>query len=240
MIFNYVYKPIIEDYDNQGNYKTSTILKAFGNSGSAHSDASGDNVIQGSNSGKAWVLLDWKIEVLEAPKMNEELRVETWIEPLKSPFGTIRSFLGYVGDKLCAKGITKWVLLDVTTGRPSKIEADLIERYTVNEGSAFEGSKIEKIAEPENYTSETEILVRRADIDWNNHVHNLTYLDYALDCLPEDVYTNKNFKKVRITFKHEISGRKIIKGKYGETENASVVAIHNEKGDLCTLVEFKE
>jgi hypothetical protein len=45
---------------------------------------------------------------------------------------------------------------------------------------------------------------------------------------------------VRITFKHEISGRKIIKGKYGETENASVVAIHNEKGDLCTLVEFKE
>ena len=102
------------------------------------------------------------------------------------------------------------------------------------------GSKIEKIAEPENYTAETEILVRRTDIDWNNHVHNLTYLDYALDCLPEDVYTNKNFKKVRITFKHEISGRKIIKGKYGETENASVVAIHNEKGDLCTLVEFKE
>jgi hypothetical protein len=58
--------------------------------------------------------------------------------------------------------------------------------------------------------------------------------------LPEDVYTNKNFKKVRITFKHEISGRKIIKGKYGETENASVVAIHNAAGDLCTLVEFKE
>lgn len=240
MIFNYVYKPIIEDYDNQGNYKTSTILKAFGNSGSAHSDASGDNVIQGSNNGKAWVLLDWKIEVLEAPKMNEELRVETWIEPLKSPFGTIRSFLGYVGDKLCAKGITKWVLLDVATGRPSKLDAALIESYGINEGSAFEGSKIEKIAEPENYTAETEILVRRTDIDWNNHVHNLTYLDYALDCLPEDVYTSKNFKKVRITFKHEISGRKIIKGKYGETENASVVAIHNEKGDLCTLVEFKE
>ena len=240
MIFNYVYKPIIEDYDNQGNYKTSTILKAFGNAGSAHSDASGDNVIQGSNNGKAWVLLDWKIEVLEAPKMNEELRVETWIEPLKSPFGTIRSFLGYVGDKLCAKGITKWVLLDVATGRPSKLDTALIESYGINEGSAFEGSKIEKIAEPENYTFEADILVRRTDIDWNNHVHNLTYLDYALDCLPEDVYTNKNFKKVRITFKHEISGCKMIKGKYGETENASVVAIHNEKGDLCTLVEFKE
>jgi acyl-CoA thioesterase FadM len=64
-------------------------------------------------------LLDWKIEVIESVKMGEELRVDTWIEPLKSPFGTIRSFLGYVGDKLCAKGITKWVLLDVTTGRPS-------------------------------------------------------------------------------------------------------------------------
>jgi hypothetical protein len=40
MIFKYSYKPIIEDYDNNGNYKLGTILKAFGNAGSAHSDAS--------------------------------------------------------------------------------------------------------------------------------------------------------------------------------------------------------
>lgn len=240
MIFNYVYKPIIEDYDNQGNYKLGAILKAFGNAGSAHSDASGDNVIQGSNTGKGWVLLDWKLEIIEAPKMGEDLKVDTWIEPLRSPFGTIRSFLGYAGDKLCVKGITKWVLLDLTTGRPTKIPEELIESYTVNEGSAFEGSKIEKIAEPENYTSETEILVRRSDIDWNNHVHNLTYLDYAIDCLPEEIYTAKKFNKLRITFKTAIFGREKITGKYGTTENASVVAIHNEKGDLCTLVEFKE
>ena len=65
--------------------------------------------------------------------------------------------------------------------------------------------------------------IRRFDLDLNKHVHNLNYLDYAYEVLPEDVYFGESeFKNVEISYKKEVSLNEEIKIELYESDNDNV------------------
>ena len=68
MIVDFEYQPVLEDYKKNGDMKLGSILKILENSGNKHSDRAGDAILEGSNSGVAWVLTDWM------PTLNTETR----------------------------------------------------------------------------------------------------------------------------------------------------------------------
>lgn len=59
MFVKFEYEPIIEDFYSNGEMKIETILKILENSGNKHSDIAGNNILEGSSSGSAWILTDW-------------------------------------------------------------------------------------------------------------------------------------------------------------------------------------
>lgn len=239
MIIEYKYSPILEDFSKDKTLKLSSILKILLNSGNQHSDMAGDNILNSSNSGITWILSDWFIEVLDYPKYGSEITAKTWTEPVTQIFNCMRDFELFENGKLVAHGLTKWVLLDLTTGRPKKIEKELIDQYGPEEKTTFENSKLPKLLEPENLTLETSLKVRRSDIDFNGHVHNLTYLDYALEALPQKKYEESHsFKKLRIAFKADLKQGEQITCRYGECENSSVVKIFTSEEKLATQIEL--
>lgn len=118
------------------------------NAGNRHSDFAKDSVIEGSTAGKAWILTDWKVSVEFYPKYAQKLQVQTWIEKLNSPFGSIRDFVLLADGKVCAKAVSKWVLFDMKSKRLAKIEPILVESYKSEEKTVFENSRFEKISLP--------------------------------------------------------------------------------------------
>lgn len=237
MIFTSYYKPVVEDYDKNEKLTLTAILKILENAGNDHSDSAGDSVIKGSNNGKAWILTDWKIEIIQRPSYGEKITTETWIEPISSPFGTSRDFLLYANDTLCVKGTTRWVLLDITTMRPTKITEELEQNYTTEEKFVFSEKKLEKIPIPENFSFQKEIVLRRSDIDFNNHVHNLFYLDFALEALPDEVYKNEQFSSIRITYKNAITEGEQVVARYAKLDAKHIVCIFSHDV-VKTLVEL--
>ena len=129
MIVEASYIPVIEDYNKDGTLKLSAILKILENAGNCHSDSVGDNVLTGSNNGKAWVLTDWKLEIISYPVYGNDIKTQTWGEDGKSPFCLMRDFLLYADGQLCVKGTTQWVLFDLNTGKICRVEADLVNKY---------------------------------------------------------------------------------------------------------------
>ncbi|MCR5063890.1 MAG: hypothetical protein K6A89_11465 [Treponema sp.] len=239
MIIDYNYLPILEDFTKEKTLKLSAILKILLNSGNKHSDLADDNILAGSNNGVAWILSDWFIEVLDYPKYGSEIIAKTWTEPVTQIFCCMRDFELYADGKLAAHGLTKWVLLDLNTGRPKKIEKELIDKYGPEEKMTFETSKLAKLLEPQSFLQETSLKVRRTDIDFNGHVHNLTYLDYALESLPQEKYDSKqNFKKLRISFKADLKQGDEINCCYAECENSSVIQIFTGDKKLATQIEL--
>ena len=84
--------------------------------------------------------------------------------------------------------------------------------------------------------SETQYKVKRADIDVNNHMHNLNYVDLANEALPEEVYREKHFDNLRISYKKEIKLGETVKCKYAYENNKHIVAIKSEDDKILHAI----
>jgi len=120
----------------------------------------------------------------------------------------------------------------------ARLRPELIASYEPEDKTVFGGVKSERITVPEVFDSETEIAIRRSDIDFNNHVHNLCYLDYALETLPMELYESAGFRNIRIVYKNALANEKIAICKQKTIGCKSTVAIFSPNGTLCTLVEL--
>lgn len=240
MFVKFEYEPIIEDFYSNGEMKIETILKILENSGNKHSDIAGNNILEGSSSGSAWILTDWYVEIDSYPKYGDKVYAITWSQGAISLFGSSRDFELYCNDKLCVKGTTRWVHYDLNAKRPAKITEELISKYEPETKSVFEESKLPKIDVPENYDTEIVVTPRRNDIDFNHHVHNLVYIDYAMESIPLEVYNNHNFKNIRITYKSAVKSEEKIKVKSYSNEKTHTICIYGEDDNLKTLIELTE
>ena len=247
MIFSTDFSPLLEDFDKSERLTMAAILKYFENAGSRHSDAAGDSAIKVSETlGVAWVLTDWKVCVKEFPRYGQKIKVETWSEGLVSPFGTSRNYYLYADGNLVIEGTSKWVRFDIRAGRPIKVEADLLDRYGPEPGKkVFGGEKISKIALPESFETETKIQLRRSDFDFNNHVHNLNYYDFALEAIPAGTLASPESaaKNLRVSYKTALKQDDNALAKYAAVDGKSVVAIYaagtdGEAGALACAVEL--
>ena len=244
MVFSTEFSPLLEEFDKNERLTMAAILKYFENAGSRHSDAAGDSAIKVSETlGVAWVLTDWKVCVKEFPRYGQKIKVETWSEGLTSPFGTSRNYYLYADGTLAVEGTSKWVRFDLKAGRPMKVEADLLDRYGPEPGKkVFGGEKLAKISLPETFASETKIALRRSDFDFNQHVHNLNYYDFALEALPQDTFKAAVFKNARINYKTALKEGDGAVAKHASADGKHVVAIYaagadGEAGALACAVE---
>ncbi|MCQ2586366.1 MAG: thioesterase [Treponema sp.] len=238
MFFEFKYKPVFEDYNRNAALTLNALVKILENSGSGHSDMAGDNVFDMHNRSNAWVLTEWQIEVTEYPKYGDEIKAETWSEGLASPLVAMRNFLLYKNGEICAKGTTRWILIDMATGRPCKIEPAHLERYENEPKTVFDDKKLSRIPSPEAWTTEVKMPVRRADIDINEHVHNLTYLEYAREVLPRQDADIMNYKKLRIAYKNALKEGDTAVVRYAFTEDSHVVFVYDAEDHLCCQMQF--
>lgn len=246
MIFEQEYKPVIEDFTKEGKVSLFAILKILENTGNRHSDAVGDSVFVGRENTQAWILTDWQLEISSYPSYTDKIKAQTWSQLLKSPVVATRDFILYKNDEVCVKGTTKWVLYDIATKHPCKIEQSLLNKYQPEDKAVFADQRLVKIAEPASFEVEKKIAIRRSDVDFNGHIHNLLYLDYALETIPFDVYEKHNFSHLRISYKSAVTSEKEIVCKYacvnGEEESSQqthLVYMYDVAGQLKTIIQLR-
>ncbi len=237
MIFKEDFKIQLKDIGKDNYIKNIGILEICENIGTHQSDIAGYGPNNIEEKGVSWVLLDWKIQVLNRPKYGQNLKVNTWARKIDGDIKkthTYRDFEIYdEQDKLCIIGTSKWVLVDINTGRITKINDDIIEKYNLENKSVFNIGELDKISIPEKFSNEIIYKVARRDIDLNGHMHNLYYLDLAYEVLPQDIYEKRPFDNFRIQYKKEIKFGDIIKCRYTYENNEHIITIYNEE---CTKV----
>lgn len=238
MFVEYEYPLILEDFNSKKTMELSALVKMLENAGNKHSDIAKDNMVDSTNNGKAWILTDWFVELDEIPVYGDKIKAVTWSEPAVSIFTVPRNFLIYDNDKQIGKATTRWAILDLNTLRPSKIEPSIIAQYEPEDKKVFEDPKLPKIAIPDHFDIEKEIQIRRSDIDYNNHVHNLVYIDYAMDTLPKEIYENRNFKHLHITYRLAVLPDEKIICKYAQIDSKHIFCIFSDDGTLKTQIEL--
>lgn len=190
---HYLYETAVAYSDLGSDQRLSPqgLLRILQEAASVASDDVGFGLKDISRTGVHWILSSWRVELKERPFWRTALRVETWPRTMDG-FLSDRDFLVWDGEREIARGTSRWVLVDAVTGRLTRITGAVRDAYReqLDDQELFGDWKPVPGSgkTPEDAPIAFETTVGRRDIDTNNHVNNLHYLDYALEALPEEVY----------------------------------------------------
>ncbi len=183
-----------------------------------------------SKESKVWFLLNWKLKVYNRPGADEKITIKTWGRFFNKHF-TIRDFKMFdETGKLCAIATSKWCLIDVLTGKIAKLPENLAEIFFgFRDESVFNITDLPKLTIPSSTPSYFDTYkIRRFDLDINKHVHNLNYLNYAYEVLPQKIYDGNELNNLEISYKKEIKYGDTIKSFLYENDNIYTIVIKSE------------
>lgn len=149
-----------------------------------------------------WVLAQMKVEYTgEMPKWSEDITVKFWF----SEVGKLKIFSEFEilhEDKVIVHGDSIWFLLDIETKRPV-CPMPTLGCIDINQNLVFgEHTKFIKPQGGEFIRSKT-YKVGIFDIDFNHHLNNLRYLDFAISTLSDNFIESCVMKSFTVQFQKE-------------------------------------
>lgn len=139
--------------------------------------------------GKTWVITRSKIEVHRYTHWPEQVLVETWAqEPIRLHLPrVVRSFDEQQGPIFTAK--TYWALIDLQSGRPCR-PTTMSERIGLPPPEMQMDLSLTGRLTYDDSHSTTLVTykpkIQYLDTDSNQHVNNISYLNWALESLPAE------------------------------------------------------
>ena len=248
MIMERKYLVDVPNVDSSNFISNKGILSLFENIACLHSDIAGYGMNQIDKTHLTWILLNWKVRVLKRVVYGSTVTVKTWARTSNS-FFTLRDFEMYdEKDNLICIASSKWTLINATDGKILRITPDIINTYSPeNDKSLFNELDIPKIKEPEelknpenSISSVYTFSAQRRDIDINKHMHNIYYLDYALEALPQEVYDNLNCSEFEIMYKTGIKFGNTVNCFYVKHSDAHFIVMKDANDNkLYAIIKFK-
>ena len=173
---------------------------------------------------KFWILSRLYVEMYRYPLWGNTVQLETWPKGIDNLFA-LRDFRikSADGKEILGAGASAWLIIDGTTHRLQRIEqiCSDIPCYPQN---AVEHT-LAKIAPASEMTSQTRIIAGYTNVDINNHVNNVCYLNWAVNWLP--VETDKlTIRSAELNFLSEARLHSPVEILYGKD---------NEQTWICSL-----
>lgn len=217
------------------------LLSILQDTAEMHSASIGFGITNINETHKSWALLNWKLHIFERPKYGDTITIKTWSR-YSTKLYSYRDFEILNSDgKIVAIATSKWILIDVEQNKVARITEDLINKYQPESKSVFGEIELEdKLALPEKCTNSIGYNIRKADIDINEHVNNLNYIDIALEVFPGEANTFNSCSELEIWYKHQIKFNDIIEANYSLEDGINCVLIKSVDGSvLRSVIRFK-
>ena len=153
---------------------------------------------------RTWMLGHMHLLIHRYASWLETVHVRTWPAGVRGKLTAQRDFLATdSAGKLLLQGVSEWLYVDLATHRLVRLPEDFVA--LAPEGTPRSGvPELEgKIPDLEHAEWSCDLTVRRSDHDFNNHVNNVHYVEWGLECLPADLLGTRQVKRLDISFKAE-------------------------------------
>ena len=130
----------IEDFDHHGCTKPEAILSYLENAADRHSASVSDDTIRKSLGGTAWILTQWRVEVITPPTWQDSLFVETWVVDKGASVRSHRQFLlKHADGTILVRAEATLALLDLASRKVRRISEALVKCYHAEDEAVFAG-----------------------------------------------------------------------------------------------------
>lgn len=154
-----------------------------------------------------WVLISGYMQMNRYPKYKEKITIRTWLSHYKSIRGYRENFIYDEQEKIigCAKG--QWLFFDIKNRKPTRIFPEIETRWGCFPEKCVEHDILQRIEPLTSADNHSQFPVYGYDVDSNEHVNNLKYLQWLLETVPNE-YTDKNYM-------YAIDGRFMAEAEFG-------------------------
>lgn len=228
-----IYEPRFYDYNRSGFLSFEVMLQMLENTSLHHTLLAHDRFV---NEDVAWVLADWRVEIAKRPEAGQKLHVRTWIQNA-SRAASVRNFhvTDDNGDEFF-RACARYALINRETKRIVRIPEELMAAYEPEEETLFPADA-PRLKAPETCEFAQPVILRRRDIDYNGHVHNTRYIEFALEALPEDAYQADDFTAFRVICSSSVEAGTHPEIRRTAEENGWLFSIVVD-GRVCTVIEL--
>ena len=166
---------------------------------SRHAEALGVSIQQLLSENYTWLLSRLKIKIASFPAWQDQIILRTWPSGAQRLFA-LRDFEILDQDhQTVATAISAWLILDLKKRRPVRI-APFVERLKPLEGNHILSDTLDKLPGLDLRTHEREFSVRHRDLDINQHVNNVSFVEWMVESVPARVLNSSVPAEVEINF----------------------------------------
>ncbi|HET8538765.1 MAG TPA: acyl-ACP thioesterase domain-containing protein [Anaeromyxobacter sp.] len=149
--------------------------------------------------GLTWVLVRQRIENPVPVRLGDTIAIETWPSGIDR-LHALREFVVRRGDEEVARATTRWLVLDVETRRPVRPGEVLDPRFPRDPSPPAVPRPPGKLPEVRAWEFQKRFHVRYSDIDANLHVTNTSYVAWAIEAAPRELWRTSRLATVEVQF----------------------------------------
>jgi acyl-ACP thioesterase len=171
-----------------------------------------------------WVLVRFKIKIKKFPGLHDTVKVKTWAGD-KDKLFWYRDYKIFDSDKNeLARATSTFIIINIKTRRPHRSDNMFKLKFDVEERSFPE--KLEKLPAVDDEEVRYKKVVSTSDLDLNDHVNNIKYIEWILDSYPLQFFKEKQVETLEVNY--------LAEAHYGDT-----VLVNSQMADLIHLHRIK-
>jgi acyl-CoA thioester hydrolase len=117
--------------DDNGHVNNVVYIQWMQDVAIAHFETVGGTPIMRA-AGATWVARSHYIEYLRPAMAGQRVRIRTWVENFRRVMSLRKyEFIRIGDDTVLARGQTEWVLVDVASGRPKSVPAEIVALFAL-------------------------------------------------------------------------------------------------------------
>ncbi len=214
------------EVDQQSRLSIVSAINYFQESAWRNADSMGLGFKALAEKDRFWVLSRLYVEMYRYPFWGDTIQLETWPKGMESLFA-LRDFRfkSADGKELYGAGTTAWLIIDGTSHRLQRVE------HICGDMPCYPQDALDrqpgKITLAATMTSQARLIAGYTDVDVNNHVNNVCYLNWAVNYLPVGSKT-LTVRSVEVNFLSEALLHNPIEILYGsDSEYTWVCSLRN-------------
>lgn len=226
--------------DFRGRVQPITLLNYMQDAASLHASSLGFSVenLRGRNA--TWILSRYHIRMYRYPVLGDEVRIRTWRSSLEG-FHALREFeILDAADIPFGVATSSWVVLNLTTRRPIKVET-IVGDFPCVARRALPDD-FPPLPRSETFTMELPFRVRMGDLDLNHHVNHAVYVEWALETVPSGILMGSLPYEIEVYYQAEAMFGDRVLSRSVAIDMADSSTIHHQlvrDGDARELTRVK-
>ena len=134
------------------------------------------------------------------PEKGETIEVKTWPSVIKGIF-TLREYEIHNSETALVQATSSWMAVDLNRKKPVRIE-DALPSFSLYDRRAVQDD-FKSLPEIKSTDIELKFPVLKKDLDFNKHVNNAVYIQWAAETVPKEIVMNLRPVQIEVNYKNE-------------------------------------